>query len=209
MSILIVGSEGSQGQRYQAILDYMGEQFLCRDTNFSEISNERIKMGLVDGIIIATPTPTHVKLIREFLPFGIPIFCEKPICKNVAELETLFDEIERSKTPFSMSFQYKKLVPPDGVGGASYYNYFKHGNDGLIWDCIQIVGLSRGEVELSESSPIWKCRINGENINITDMDLAYIDDLTAWLNGDYHSLEYLLKVHKKTAAIAELKELTQ
>lgn len=209
MSILIIGSQGSQGLRYQSILDYVGEDYLLRDVGFNEISDDGLHLGAVDGIIVATPTNTHTKIIRELLKFRIPILCEKPICKDMEELEILFEEIEKTKTPFSMVHQYKRLVTPTLDDAVSTYNYFKHGNDGLIWDCLQIIGLANGVVDLSDESPIWKCQINGQKLDIAQMDGAYLEEIELWLNGESYSLEYLFRIHQKTADFSKTKELSQ
>lgn len=39
----------------------------------------------VAGVVIATPAELHVAHIREVLPFGVPIFVEKPLADNESE----------------------------------------------------------------------------------------------------------------------------
>lgn len=43
----------------------------------------------VNGVVVATPTITHAAVVAEALEFGVPVFCEKPLCpdqEDAAEL---------------------------------------------------------------------------------------------------------------------------
>jgi hypothetical protein len=197
MSVLIVGAQGSMGKRYQCILDYLQRPYICVDKihTLAEIKRDASRAS---GIIIATPTNTHVNFIREFLPFRKPILCEKPITKDIAELKDLKDEILESKTPFRMTFQYEVLDQPS-QNGPSRYNYFRHGNDGLVWDCLQIIGLARSEIKLGEDSPVWSCMMNGKALSLSHMDAAYIAYLQKWFHRPDDSLSKIVQVHEKTA----------
>lgn len=195
--ILIIGAKGSMGQRYQAILNYLGIESVCVDKEHNRHFIAKMAAEC-EGAIIATPTQTHADFIRLLLPFKQPILCEKPVTKSVDELKALLAEIKQSKTPFRMMYQYKLLAKSDSIG-KSFYNYFRHGNDGLIWDCLQIIGLARGELTLGENSPVWRCMINGKPINIRDMDAAYIGYVQLWLQKPAQDLEEILKIHEKTA----------
>ncbi|MEH0111114.1 Gfo/Idh/MocA family oxidoreductase [Tersicoccus sp. MR15.9] len=39
----------------------------------------------VDGLVVATGTPTHPELIRAGVEAGVPVFCEKPVAGSVAD----------------------------------------------------------------------------------------------------------------------------
>lgn len=200
--ILILGSDGSMGKRYQAILNFLKKPFFCRDIKLVDAPQYDVPFSklkeIISGIIIATPTETHADLIRDFLPFKKPILCEKPILKDLTELRSLFKEIESSKIRFHMMYQYKSLVPKYSEG-ESVYDYFRHGSDGLLWDCLQIIGLAKGKIKLRERSPIWECKINGHRIPFQFMDRAYIIAVESWINGHSQDLKELLTVHEKVA----------
>lgn len=197
--ILIIGSKGSMGQRYQAILKYLGKKFegIDLDTPPGIALN---LTGKASSYIVATPTDTHVGIIRTLMPHGKPILCEKPVCTDVVELEKLFKDLKHARTPFRMMFQYALLSEANRVG-KSHYNYFRHGNDGLVWDCLQIIALSRGPLELNEMSPIWTCVLNGKRIQIQDMDAAYIGYVQKWLVEPAQDLDRILAAHQKTSEI--------
>jgi hypothetical protein len=97
-----------------------------------------------------------------------------------------------------MVFQYSELVKPESRG-PSWYNYFKTGGDGLIWDCIQIIALSRTPPKIEARSPIWDCTINGQQLSLGDMDMAYVKNVKRWLDGDYMSAERIYDAHVKTS----------
>lgn len=194
MSVLIVGSNGSMGKRYQAILRYLGKHFVGID------KGDAIPSIPYDGYIIATPTETHAQFVKTFAPFRKPILVEKPLSKNVKEVGDLLTYVSESKTPLKMMMQYDYLTENSGFG-ASMYDYFRHGNDGLVWDCIQIIASAKGEIYLNEMSPIWKCVINGRELSIADMDLAYVRFVEDWFRDPYQSLQRIEQIHLKTDAL--------
>lgn len=194
---LIIGALGSMGARYQAILGYLGLEFECVDKEDSEESIIS-KAQKSSEIIICTPTETHFSYLKKLIPLQIPILCEKPISKNLMEMEEILDYVEAFKTKFSMAFQYSELIPKDQSSGRSYYNYFRSGRDGIVWDCLQIIALAKGDVVLLNESPIWKCMINGLELNLSDMDAAYVTFIEKWINGQIHQTTHeLFKIHEK------------
>jgi len=146
------------------------------------------------GVLIATPTDTHLPLIKEHAARGVPILCEKPIVKSKEDLEDLLGV----KAQLSMVNQYEYLVSRSPEKGDCYYDYWNSGRDGLAWDCINIIGLSFDPPHLGNSSPLWKCSINGRTLNIRDMDLAYIRMIGDWLKKpDYDGMSYIELAHRK------------
>ncbi len=196
MKVLIIGANGSMGKRYQAIFNYLGVSAILSD---KEHGVQAIKSfaGKTDGVVIASPTSTHVEMIRALIPIRKPILCEKPVTKNLTELTEVLKELEGAMVPFRMMYQYSVMTEPNRIG-RSYYNFYNHGTDGLIWDCMQIIGLSRGQLELGESSPIWRCMINGQAIKREHMDAAYVAYVQKWIKYPNQSHHEILKIHEKT-----------
>lgn len=197
MSILIVGSEGSMGRRYQAILRYLGKTIECvdKDHNRHYIKG---RATAADGIVIATPTDTHADYLRLLAECGKPILCEKPVVKDLKELEEIQSLLSRHNTPFRMMFQYKMLASRTSIG-RSHYDYFRHGSDGLLWDCMQILALARGEVRLGESSPVWRCMINGKALRQDHMDAAYIAYVQEWFKEPNQNPAEIFQAHERAA----------
>lgn len=197
MSVLVVGAQGNMGVRYQAILRFLGKEFACVDVGDDDKRVDELAKRST-GILIATPTDSHVDLIRKFLPYKKPILCEKPVLKNRLEIAPLFLDIANSGTPFRMMFQYQMLCDSNRVG-PSYYDYYKHGKDGLYWDCFQIIALARQGVHIRESSPVWSCKINGQRLSLSDMDAAYVGYIQRWFRSPKQDVGWLAAMHEKVA----------
>ena len=193
-SVLLVGGNGNMGRRYQAILNSMRVPYLIDDVGC------RIGRNDYEGfshILVATPTDTHADVLKtwsERAGKNVKFLCEKPITKNLDELQKLLDTIPN----LSMMTQYKELVKPISAG-PSFYDYFKHGSDGLVWDTMQTIGLARHGVEVQEKSPIWICKINGHSLEIGHMDVAYCLHVAKWIEGENQDPLETFEIHRKTA----------
>jgi hypothetical protein len=200
--ILLVGSEGGMGTRYKRILEYLGRPYSCYDKKLSTPLDEAAKG--CDRAIIATPTSLHAESIMDILSVmpSKPILCEKPIDKDLKVLKDILKRCKDVQTDLRMVFQYKRIYNNDGLVGPSHYDYFRHGDDGLAWDCIQIIGLAKTTVSLQEKSPFWSCAINGQRLHIQNMDFAYVAYIQDWLTlpslciGPDEILEIHEKVHE-------------
>lgn len=195
--ITIFGSEGSMGKRYKAILKYLGRKFECVDPSIDKVNCAHLTSDLVkysDGIIVATPTDTHARVLTNLVGYGcqVPVLCEKPVSKDPYELV----EIINLGLNITTMMQYKFLDSPSS-NGETYYNYFRHGNDGLAWDCFQIIALARGKITIKEDSPIWKCELNGKHLSLADMDGAYLSFVENWLKNPGQNIEEIINHHKK------------
>jgi hypothetical protein len=205
MSTLIIGANGSMGKRYQAIYEWLDYPYWAVD---KELSREQIlvRAKAADSIIVCTPTITHGELLRDFMPLQKPILCEKPISKDMDELNEILTYAKRKALPFNMVMQYEELLNDKGRDGdaKSEYNYFRHGNDGLVFDCLQIIALANGEIHLDDESPIWTCVINGQKINLSDMDQAYVSMIKKWRGGNmYQDLSWLMEIHENANTLNE------
>jgi hypothetical protein len=193
MHIHVVGGRGNMGMRYRAILKHLKIFHSWSDINDPFSLNPKLVEPKPTHYIIATPTAKHFMCLEELATSGASILCEKPISTHLFEVEVAL------KIPkLSMVTQYKELVKQNTVG-VSYYNYFKHGNDGLAWDCMQTIGLAKSTVEVAETSPVWQCRINGQLLELGQMDFAYIKHIERWLEGYQQDPDEIYNMHRKTA----------
>jgi len=60
--------------------------------------------GEVDAILIASPTSTHVGLIRRGIELGLHVLCEKPIDLDMARVDELRDAAAGAKTVIALGF---------------------------------------------------------------------------------------------------------
>lgn len=196
--ILVVGYKGNMGSRYTAILDYLGVDWVGVDFKESTGAGYAEK---VDGVIDAGPTALRMTRLRTLVSRfpGAPILAEKPFTTHGLAWKVIGDH-GLLNTPVQMVNQYVFMggyrLPP-GHSDHTYYNYFKHGGDGLAFDCINILGLAKGSVDLLGTSPIWKCEINGRTLSIQDMDRAYIAMVERWLKKPVSNWDYIVHAHRK------------
>lgn len=194
MKILILGSEGSMGKRYSACLRYLKHDFDTYDTSFK--NSLRPDFDKYTHIAICTPTITHFRYLRELIPLNKNILCEKPISKDLVELSLIKKMLANYKSKLVMMLQYSMIVGPS-IKTGSHYNYYKTGNDGLYWDCLQILHLSNDLPKIENTSPIWSCMINGRILSIARMDEAYIMFLQEWVNDKItQDFDRIIRTHQ-------------
>ena len=199
--ILVVGGLGNMGSRYCAILKSIGVEYEIIDV----VTTEPVSTKGFTGIIIATPTDTHYDLIKEYKKWNLPILCEKAITKSKKELE----EILSWKINLRMINQYEYYFKHDpslhfSGGYPNHYNFFKSGTDGLLWDCINVIGTNDdSEMILASDSPVWSCQIRGKILRIEEMDFAYMWNITHWLNTYRSNFRYIEYAHKKVINLIE------
>lgn len=58
----------------------------------------------VDGVIIATPTSTHVDLIEQAISAGIPALCEKPIDLDMTRVDSIRDRVREAGVFVGLGF---------------------------------------------------------------------------------------------------------
>lgn len=204
MKIVVFGSRGNMGTRYSLLLKSMGHQVVGIDAGdyfcFKTADQE------YDAAIIATPTDTHLRLISELNFKGFPILCEKPISKNLEELKRyLSPDTLHCNLRMVDNWRHHPDFPQVSTteDSSSYYNYFRHGNDGLVWDCIQMIRYAKGPVFLGQDSPFFQANMNGSVLDQRGFDLSYYHMLTYWLSGleDKDNFDELLAAHAKCHAM--------
>lgn len=194
--ILIIGSEGSMGRRYQSILKYLKVDFGCYDI---KIMGSYPDFNKYDAFIVCTPTFDHEVTLLSLQKYNKPILCDKPIIKDSQKVA----EILSGDIDLDIMFQYRELLN-DIYNWMdepfSSYNYFRTGNDGLYWDCMQTIGLHRGSIDhlsIRNDSPVWECKINNEQLHLGMMDIAYVKYLSKWLKGHRTPKEEIINYHWK------------
>ena len=65
-----------------------------------------------DGVIVATPTPSHIEQGLECIARGCPLLVEKPLATSAAEARVLVDAAERSGVPLLVGHhrRYNPLI---------------------------------------------------------------------------------------------------
>jgi len=196
-NILVIGAKGNMGQRYCRILELFDQRYFEFDIDH-DIRDLRQWARISDGCIIASPTDTHCEMISKIYYFNhdIKFLVEKPLSKDISEVEKLLSPSLFPNMHVTLINQYKYMFKDDDEG-RTYYNFFKTGNDGLAWDCVSIIGLARGDIEIRNDSPIWDCMINGSTLDLGKVDMSYVKMLKAWLKKPDSNHDYIIESHKK------------
>lgn len=176
------------GKRYSAILTHLKIPFVGVD------KDDAIPNKDYTGILIATPTDTHADLIEFYSALRLPILCEKPIARNKEDLDRA---LKAGEGLLTMVNQYEYLLRP-GFHGETFFNYWNSGKDGIAWDTINIIGLSKWPKPIiSNKSPIWQCTINGQELSVSCMDSAYCRMIDSWVKNPHQNAHYIECAHNR------------
>ena len=58
-----------------------------------------------DGVLIATPTPSHAPVLQRCLQAGVPALCEKPLAGDLITMLSVVEQVEASGVPVLVGFQ--------------------------------------------------------------------------------------------------------
>ena len=195
--VIVVGYRGNMGRRYTAILDSLDHPWFGIEDMGVHWDNQMKSpvSGLhaikYHSVILCTPTETHMAMIKKYKNLNLPFLCEKPISFNLEDVQYIADK----NLPVAMVNQYKSL---GGKGGATYYNFYNSGKDGLEWDCINIIGMaSQQKAFIQNNSPTWECSINGKKLTLEDVNDGYVEMIRSWLKNQEMDHTYIVEAHKR------------
>jgi len=183
--VLLIGGQGNIGQRYQAILRHLEIPFLVHDIDAERDLHEIA----FEKAIICTPTPTHMEYVHLLMKMDKMFLCEKPLTMDP------MDEVKPYKRGFVVC-NYKFVAHNHGPVVSVFYDYYKTGNDGVLWDCCQLIYLDP-DCEICTTSPIWTLAINGRPQPYRNLELSYVQMIKSfcWNNGkELWSLEDGMKM---------------
>ena len=81
-------------------IDRLQKRYSCQQMSLDDISNN----DQIKGILICTPTDTHVDLIKRFLYTKKAVFCEKPLDLNLRKVKKLVQLVSESKSQVMLGF---------------------------------------------------------------------------------------------------------
>ncbi len=97
-------------------------------------------LDMVDGVIIATPAETHVKIALDVIDRKLPVLIEKPIALTTTEAQEIVERADRNGVPVVVGhillyhpavIKIRELVK-NGEIGTPYYMYSQRLNLGKI-----------------------------------------------------------------------------
>jgi hypothetical protein len=198
--ILLLGSDGSIGKRYTAVLKdldipYIGWDKATATNYWQDLS--------FDKAIVATPTDTHFDICNKLIDLQKPFLCEKPLSKNQNECDHLVRRAKTYGVKGAVVCNYKFVCPEEKIRSIEYDSYYT-GGDGFAWDLCQIIYLAfqnNARLHLRNKSPVWSMRINDEAVSLRDVHWSYVDMLHAFSNNEWDSLWSLYDGFEMTKAV--------
>ena len=195
------------GKRYVGICKLLGHTVYEADTLRPDI----FVPNDFDGLILATPTSSHLADIFAYAELCKPMLVEKPLfTKNdgpgVLALNSfpkfgvrMINQYEYYLAKRHMQGESVKIQEHTRTSKVTHYNYFRSGNDTIIWDCINIVGLADtdSDIELSNDSLVWDVAINGYQLDLSEMDAAYIWNVLDWTQNFDSNYDYIVHAHNR------------
>ena len=81
-------------------INRLQKRYSCQQMSLEDITNN----DQIKGILICTPTDTHVDLIKRFLYTKKAVFCEKPLDLNLRKVKNLVQLVSASKSQVMLGF---------------------------------------------------------------------------------------------------------
>lgn len=73
---------------------------------------EMLSAGGFDAVVIKTPTPFHAEQLLAAVSLGLPVFCEKPLCRSRAELAAIQAALASASALVQANFELRVSAVP-------------------------------------------------------------------------------------------------
>ena len=81
-------------------------------------SHAMLAAGGFDALVVASPNHTHVTVLNDVLPLGLPVLVEKPLCSTVADCRSVMALADKHGTPVWVAMEYRYMPPLQRLIGA-------------------------------------------------------------------------------------------
>lgn len=193
---LVIGGKGSIGRRYCSILSFLKKPFKILDIQDPKGERDLEKIDF-DEAIIATPTDTHFEYCEKLIALNKVFLCEKPLSKNEDECMRI-SEYLKGYVVNNYEWAIRHIMAPWEIT----YDYYNTGKDGVLWDCCQLIYLDQ-KAKIQTKSPIYRLHVNGQPIQLTDIERSYIWMISAFLTDNRLGLWSLKTGLKMTQKVLE------
>jgi dTDP-4-amino-4,6-dideoxygalactose transaminase/predicted dehydrogenase len=139
-------------------------------------TDEMIRSGAVDAVVIATPHWQHADLAVSALKAGLHVLCEKPLSVTVDQSDKVLEAAAQSRGMFVVVHQ-KRFEP----AFLFVKQLLDSGELGSVYRCSMIESAWRSEAYY-QSSP-WRGTWRGEGGGVLLNQAPHILDRYAWLCG--------------------------
>jgi myo-inositol 2-dehydrogenase/D-chiro-inositol 1-dehydrogenase len=176
-----------------------------------------------EGLVIASPTPTHGALLDRALGRKLPTFCEKPVAEELAQVEDVAERAARIGCPVQVGFHYRfdpalreltarssntgpRLLRVHSTTEFAPSSAYLASAGGLIADKLvheldMVRWMTGSEVVRVAALPSAVCADGSEEVTTAALTLELADGALASVWGGYRSVAgFDLSVEVETAA---------
>ena len=136
-----------------------------------------LKEDNIHVICICTPNKFHLPIIKEALNSGKHVFCEKPLCRDLKEAETIYDLSKKSKTIFQMGSNHRYFE------SVMYAKKLVNNNE--IGDVLSFTGRIGHDGERLKNSWFWNKELSGGGTLLDNG--CHLLELSRYFMGDFTS----------------------
>ncbi len=136
-----------------------------------------LKDDSIHVICICTPNKFHLPIIKEALNSGKHVFCEKPLCRDLKEAETIYDLSKKSKTIFQMGSNHRYFE------SVMYAKKLVNNNE--IGDVLSFTGRIGHDGERLKNSWFWDKELSGGGTLLDNG--CHLLELSRYFMGDFIS----------------------
>lgn len=175
-----------------------------KNVNLTRDFNEVLENKDIDGVVVATPSHTHYKIVKAALMAGKHVYVEKPIATAISEAEEL-TKIANDKNLVLMvghlllyhpAVNRLKMIVDSGELGQIRYvqsdrlniNYFKNDRS-VMWDLaphdVSMVSYILGEKPKRVVSAVGTSSESNEIMDITHIDIEFESGAMAHISDSW------------------------
>ena len=175
-----------------------------KNVNLTKDFNEVLKNDKIDGVVVATPSHTHYKIVKAALNAGKHVYVEKPIATAVSEAEELTQIANDNKLVLMVGHlllyhpavnRLKMIVASGELGEIRYVqsdrlniNYFKNDRS-VMWDLaphdVSMVSYILGEEPAQVISAMGVSSEGNEIMDITHIEIEYESGCIAHISDSW------------------------
>jgi predicted dehydrogenase len=137
--------------------------------------------GLVDAIVIITPTPTHYKIVMACLKENIPVICEKSLAETSSDADKIIKMVKKQNCFLAVTYNYSGYPMVRELR-----NIIKEGSLGKLLH-LQIEMPQEGYLRVDKKGNKLipqKWRMNDKSIPMLHLDLAtHMHQLVDYVTG--------------------------
>lgn len=200
--ILLIGSEGSIGRRYRAVLEALGIPYRGKE------KEDPWDFSCITKAIIASPTFLHFDHASKVAAEGIPFLCEKPMCFE----SNLIRRLQKTTYKGFVVNNWAQLAWNADLPSSPKkitYDFYNTGRDGLLWDTIQLIYLAKiynAELSVDTRSYFWDAHFDQTPIPYREIEHSYAQMVSSFWYERYGALWTIEQALEQTEIIEELNQ---